>query len=229
MLLTSYLSHANIVLTSCCMTSSHSPAFFFSRSQSPQFLTPTPTEVRYGSADGQEHVTMSRLTLSPCSLHAVPSVLRWFFFFFFRETGKNHPVRGDPPVPALTAHWAVTDATPRPAHHRPSADKVRLNLHHYIKYPYLPPDDVFMCIRNLLFLRLTFLSYMWYILLLILTITDSHITVTQGYSTFTFREQSYRRRYAHSSIDLRLHFPLPFLSSMYISPCGLPVRIFPVD
>lgn len=51
------------------------------------------------------------------------------FCLFFREMGKSPPVRGDPPVPALTAHWAGTDATPRPVRHKTTADKVRLYLH----------------------------------------------------------------------------------------------------
>lgn len=56
--------------------------------------------------------------------------------FFFREMGKNPPVREDPPAPALTALWAVTAAIHRPALHRPTADQVRLHFRS-AKIPFL--------------------------------------------------------------------------------------------
>lgn len=45
--------------------------------------------------------------------------------FDCRVMGRNPRVRGDPPAPAPTVLWAVTVATRRPAHLRPTADKVR--------------------------------------------------------------------------------------------------------
>lgn len=134
--------------------------------------------------------------------------------------GKNHPVREDPPAPALTVHWAVTAATRRPARHKPTADKVQLfyiNTFLFYVLWHFPCCSLYRKRINF-----TFLSDMWYISISNIDPADNHKnTRNTRLPSHSWHNSTDNDQYVNSSNKLSLK---ALSLSLALYPCSsLPV------